>query len=550
MATKLEKNTFPIGHTENDFRAFGPVVTENTKWNNSRMGDLGCMKQETVDSNKFYHLSVVQSTKNSSWFAYFQWGRTRPDGRPDKPSFQFTPCTSEQEAIKVCEVQFHDKNTKRGVWEKIGSKERFVSKPGKDAYVVRPTATRMVGLPCAANIANEDAKGEKATIAAAAAPTKTVKKAARKKIDAPTKKLFRDLMGGAVTYANAVMSGGDGKATLPTQKAIEEAREILDDALGRIKAVGNDIENQLRDRDLRQLTYGLYGLVPKAKPIGAAEASWLLTQVNILGWQQDLDVFETALQGNEINVEEEESDVMQGIPADVEWIDTKSELGAWLSQWWGSTRGRNHSHGACKVHNLWRVSRHGDEAVFKKNVESTLGEMGNWNNERPMFIENQKQRPDLTVAERKLYWDTNTALTYHGSRSVNVPGIIRENFRFPSELSKSGVVINGAMWGGGNYQADSWSKSSNYCSSPTSIYSGGGGGVQGRKAFMFACDSICGHPYVGTEAYGFTNAPSGRHCVMGKAGYSKGWHGPLINNEWVFYRKNRVLIRYLAEISW
>jgi len=546
---KLGKSTLPDGHDTSDFKAFGPVATKDCDFGSCRMADLGCFKQDDVDSNKYYHIAVVQSSKNGKWFSYFEWGRTRPDGRPEKPSFQFTECSSEQDAIAACKKQFDSKNTKRGVWEKVGSKDRFVAKPGESScYVVRPTATRMVGLPCAENIANENAKGD--NVAATTPTTKTIKKAARK-IDVPTKKLFKDLLGGAVKYANAVMSGGTGKATLPTQHAIVDAREILQDAMGRIKVVGNNIKDQLADANLRKLTYALYGMVPKAKPIGAAEAAWLLTQDNITSWNLDLDVFETALQANEINIEEEETDVMQGIPADVEWIDPSSEIGKWLAEWWGSTKGNHHSHGKLVVHNLWKINRHGDDSVFLQNVEKTHGDMPeNWNNERPMFVENQKKRPDLNAAQAKMYWNTNTALLYHGSRTVNCTGIIREGFRFPAELAKSGVVINGAMFGAGNYQADSWTKSSNYCSSPTSIYSGGGGGVTGRKAFMFACDAILGHPHVAPDAYGFTSPPKGHHSVFGKANFTKSWGGRLLNNEWIIYQKGRVLIRYLAEISW
>lgn len=548
---KLGKSAFPDGHGSNDFKAFGPVATKDCEFGNCRMADLGCFKQDDVDSNKYYHIGVYQSTKTNKWYAYFEWGRTRPDGRPDKPSFQFTECSSEQEAADVCKKQFDEKNTKRGMWEKVGSKDRFISKPGKDAYVVRPTATRMVGLPCAENIANENAKGD--NVAATAAPTtKTIKKPARK-IDVPTKKLFKDLLGGAVKYANAVMSGGSGKATLPTQHAITDARDILQDAMGRIKVVGNDLKAQLADPDLKKLTYALYGMVPKAKPIGAAEAAWLLTQDNITMWKMDLDVFETALQGNEIKIEEEETDVMQGIPADVHYIPESDSIHKWLAPWWiNATRNRHGHVGTLKIHNLWAVERHGDRKVVRDAQEMTLGEMpAKWNNERPLH--QTTDRPDLNAAERKLFHTCNTALMFHGTRSVNVPGIVRENLRFPNQLT--GVIITGAMFGPGSYFADDWKKSAGYCSSPNpgrTSYYGGGGEVQGRHAFMFAFDVICGNPHVAPDAYGFTQPPSGHHCVFGKAGHTASWgrHGGLMNNEWIIYKKGRIEMRYLAEISY
>ena len=549
FGTQLAKSTLPDGHSVNDFKAFGPVATKDCDFGSSRMADLGCFQQEEVDSNKYYHIAVVQSTKTNKWYSYFEWGRTRPDGRPSSPAFQFTECASEQEAAESCRAQFDEKNTKRGTWEKIGSKDRFVSKPGKDAYVVRPTATRMVGLPCAEKIANENAKGD--NVAATTVATKTVKKATRK-IDVPTKKLFKDLLGGAVKYANAVMSGGTGKATLPTQHAIVDARDILQDAMGRIKVVGNDLKAQLADASLKKLTYALYGMIPKAKPIGAAESAWLLTQDNISLWGLDLDVFETALQGNEIKIEEEETDVMQGIPAEVNYIPETDAIYKWLAPWWiAATRNKHGSVGALKVKNLWAVERHGDRKVMRDAQELTLGEMPKtWNNERPLH--QTPERPDLNAAERKLYHNSNTALMFHGTRSVNVPGIVRESLRFPNQLT--GVIITGAMFGPGSYFADDWKKSAGYCSNPRpgrSTYYGGGGEVQGRNAFMFAFDVICGNPHVAPDAFGFTKPPAGNHCVFGKAGHTASWgrHGGLLNNEWIIYQRGRIEMRYLAEIE-
>lgn len=182
----------------------------------------------------------------------------------------------------------------------------------------------------------------------------------------------------------------------------------------------------------------------------------------------------------------------------------------------------------------------------------TLGEMpSKWNNERPLH--QTTERPDLNAAERKLFHTSNTALMFHGSRSVNVPGIIRENFRFPNELT--GVIISGAMFGPGTYFADDVKKSVGYCSNPNpgrTAYYGGGGEVVGRHAFMFAVDVICGHPHVAPDAFGFSKPPKGHHCVFGKAGHTASWgrSGGLMNNEWIIYQKGRVEIRYLAEISW
>jgi hypothetical protein len=563
MATKLNKSTPPDNHSLADFECFGPVATEDTKFSGCHLADLGCFKQdEGVDSNKYYHIAAVKSTKTSRWYAYFEWGRTRPDGRPDKPSFQFTECSSEQEAMTICEKQFHEKNTKRGVWEKIGSKDRYIPRTKKDGstedlYVVRPTATRLVGLPGAEKIANDDAKGVAAMAKAVAAKTNggsAVKKTATPKrvVDPSTAKLFRDLLGGAVAYTKSVMSGGSGKATIPTQQAIDEGRELLQDALGRVAIIGDDHNTQINDRTLKLLTAQLYGRIPKAKPLGQAESVWILSSNNILVWQQDLDAFETALQADDMKIEREEStvDVMQGIPADVAALDIRSGAGEWLSKWLPTCKtDRNNLRGQhLQIHNVWKVDRHGDAAKFRTVQQQILAEMPKaWNNERPSH--QIKTRADLSAIEQDLFWNTNTGLTIHGTRSVNVPGIVRESFRLPRELV--GVAINGAMFGPGIYQADDWQKSANYCSGSGSHWAGDGG-VRGRHSFMFLCDTICGVPHVSLKAHGFTGPPTGCHCVLGKAGKTESWGrvGGLLNNEWIVYRKDRTILRYLLEVSW
>ena len=76
----------------------------------------------------------------------------------------------------------------------------------------------------------------------------------------------------------------------------------------------------------------------------------------------------------------------------------------------------------------------------------------------------------------KRYRDSNTGLLFHGTRSVNCVGLLRESFRQPKELV--GVTITGAMFGQGvAYTADDWKKSAGYTSLRGSYWSSGGGYV-------------------------------------------------------------------------
>lgn len=540
MITKLSRSTLPPNHTKNDFECFGPVATKNTEFSGCKIADLGCFKQEEVDSNKYYHCAVVKSKKTGEWYLYIEYGKTR-NNISSNPQYQFTSCGSESEACKEFVKQCNEKNTKRGVWEKIGSKERFVPKSKKngeseDLYVIRYLVSRNVGLPGAKNICNL----ESVTI------TNLITKNSSK-VDNKTKTLFRDLLGGVINYTKSVMVGG----TIPSQSSIDEARDLLQDALKRVKKVGNKLEDQINDGDLKKLTYNLYGMIPKEKPQWHKENDWILSQENIGQWQNDLDAFESALKS--VCVEDSDDNVLAGIPAEVEWIDPTSELGKFVVNWWtGNTKNR-HGCKSINIHNIWEVKRHGDEDVFHKNVDSTIKEIPkNWNGERPILIERQKERLDRSAAERKKYWQANVSLLFHGSRSCNIAGIIREGFRFPKELV--GVMTNGSYFGSGTYYADDWGKSTNYCSvgDGRSLYVGSNGHIPNRKSFMFAVDVILGNPFLAKTGHGYTKPPEPHHSVFGKAGFTDSWgySSGLQNNEWIVYQKNRANIRYLAECSW
>ncbi len=538
---KLEKNQYPAGTSANDFKCYGPVAVKDTEFDGFKMADLGCFQQEekgktkdgdsrVVDSNKFYHAAVVSA--NGRWYLYVEFGRV---GKTS--TFQFTECTNENDAMRAFASQCAEKNTKRGQWETVAGIKMFVPKKDskgqmKDMYAVQQLASRNFGLPDARNISVDGALPKTATV------QKTPKLAKKNRCDPQTSKLMADLLGGTISYARTSIQGG----TIPSLSALNDGRDLLQSAKQRVAKVGNDLKSQVKDRDLKQITYALYSKIPKVKPIGASEDTWILSQENITSWEQDIDAFESALAASKFETEDDGNDPMQGMPLDMEWIDLRSELGEYISSWWRGASRNKHGHvGNLKIHNLWKVERHKVKDVFLKNQSEINKEMTGFNNERPLHQD--KKRIDLTTKERREYWDTNTALVFHGTRSVNVAGILREDFRFPKELV--GVAINGAAFGPGTYFADDWKKSCGYCSSPNSYWAGGGG-IKNRKSFMLACDVVMGIPHVVSSGYPFTKPPQGHHSVFGKGGVG----GYLMNNEWIIYQKGRSQIRYLAEIEW
>lgn len=536
MATKLDRKSFPTGHSAHDFACFGPTATQDGAFDNVMMVDLGCMNQEEADSNKFYHAAVVQSKKNLIWFTYFEWGRTGAKNR----DYQFLQCSSKEEAQRELAKQCHDKNDKRGVWKTVGSVKLLTAKPGKDVYLVRDLAKRDVGLPDAQTICSHNA-----------VPTVTVnKKVTGNRFDTESTRLMRDLLGGAVTYTRAAIEGG----AIPSQKAIDQGRELVQEVLKRLIVVGDDVQDQIADKQIRNLTYALYAQIPKKKPLHCPDEDWILSnytsktrhQSTLDIWGQDFDAFESALKAGNVEVTTG-NDPFNGFASDfhMEWIDPKSEVGNYLMQWWpNATRNVHANVGKLKIKNLWKIRRENDEKVFRSYHQEVLNQIPkNWVGERPLHQD--KNRADLSVEDRKRYYDANVCMTFHGTRSVNVGGICRENLRLPKNLV--GVKTNGALIGPGLYFADDFKKSVGYTSDPNSFWITEKGAVAGRNAFMFVCDTIIGVPHIAPQGYGYTSAPAGKHSVFGKANYTSCNGGKLKNNEWVTYNTKQHVLRYLAE---
>jgi len=527
MATKLGKSAYPAGHGPNDFSCFGPPATKDGDFDNVKICDMGCFAQGDVDSNKYYHAAIIQSKINSKWYVYFEWGRTGATS----PQFQFIECGSEREAQNEFAKQLHSKNDGRGEWVTHPTLGRILqAKAGKDCYLVRPQATRSTGLPDAKTIKfNEGAK----TTAAPAKTSKTPKPAVD--IHPETVKLMRDLNVGVAAYTRGAMTD----KSIPTQAAIDECKDIVNEALKRIAAVGHNLDDQVNDVQLKNLTAMLYGRIPKKKDRGAGPETWILSQNNCFQWQQDLDAFESALYATDI-VEDDKSDIFYNLPYRLQWLSPKEPIGEFIHGWMpGASRNVHGGIGKLKIKNLWTIDRPGDLNKLSAAQDRVLASKPTIS-ERPLH---QPARADLDRDAAKRYLQTNTSLLFHGTRSVNLSGILKESLRLPKQLV--GVTISGAMFGGGLYNADDWRKSVGYTSHSGSYYASGGGAIYGRGAFMFVCDTVLGSIHVARGSHGYTEAPKPHHSVMGKIGKT----GGLQNNEYIVYNTGQLALRYVVEFD-
>ena len=109
---------------------------------------------------------------------------------------------------------------------------------------------------------------------------------------------------------------------------------------------GDSIDVQVKIRIWCQLTNVLYSRIPKKKELHTGPEVWILSKNNILGWQADIDAFESALYATDID-EKVEADPFAGMPLHMEWIDPKTELGKFLYGWWPRATGNRHGIVGC-----------------------------------------------------------------------------------------------------------------------------------------------------------------------------------------------------------
>lgn len=482
---KLTKSTIPSGHSTCDFKCFGPPATQDGVFSGTKIADFGCFTQDGKDSNKYYHAAICQSTIDSKWYIYVQWGRV---GNA-KYDFQFFECDSESEAQKEYEKQCSSKNDKRGEWFNHPSLGKILrAKVGKDCYLVRNMATRVSGLPDACKITVK-----KSTVTSKSSS-----------FDPFTEALLRDLKTGTVNYTRSKFSSG----MIPDLSTIEDARKLL------------GIATKSNKKELEELTRILYSKIPKSTIVGEKIE---LSQDNIKSWLDDLDAFESAYKGLESGTEELS---IKYLP---KYLDKKSD------QWYiiermvkASTRNRHSYLGNIQIENIWEITNIPES--FTKQQEKVAKEHNGKN--FPLIFQ-----PERTSLETK----SNTQLLFHGSRSVNIGGILSTGFRLPKELV--GVSINGAMFGPGCYHASDYKKSVGYCSIPNGYWSKGDGTINSRKAFMFLNDVILGTPHIVSYATSFNKPPAGYHSVIADT------KGHLQNEEFIVYDTVMFYPRYLIEFG-
>ena len=560
MATKLGRKELPAGFRAEDFKYAGrPANDQGDFGPDVGVADCACVDQfgstgdgGTANHDKFYSGGVVEA--RGRWFVYLEWGRAKPgfswvNGAFTGQDFQFVDCTSESDAREFFAKQMDSKNRKRLVQKDIGGKTIWASKPGEDGYLVQKLATRQRGLPDAYTI--KDSTGVQTAPIKVAIQDKAVKPAASsvKTFHPKVLDLASALVGGVKTYARAA---SQATGIVPTMSAINEVRDsCLPTALTLIGQIGPDVLQQIRDSRLIDLSKYVAALVPRPIPRGGTPEdralAMILSAQNILSIQQDLDTYESALKSEKFDTvtvgatPNYDPDTL--LNAHLTWLDPRNE-GSTIIQTLLRMTNNRHSYlsGPMKVLNLFQVDRPDRDARFMSCAETVAakrkGQFSLRANLQPSI------RTDLTDKESKLYQQANVIFTQHGTRSVNIFPIVSGHFRLPKSLVN--IPLAGSNFGHGTYFATDYKKSASYTSYERAIWSGGGGGISGRGAFMFLCDTVMGDAYRAPSTGSWAIPPNGCDSVFGVGG-DRGHR--LENDEHICFNPDYARIRYVVEFT-
>lgn len=517
------------------------------------VADMACVNQFGEANNaKYYHAGVCCYEPDGSWWTYFEWGRMKGAGKSWNGSwtgiggdFQFIKYADEASARTAFQDKCESKNVKRLEQKQVAGVTVWAAKEDKkgkvkDGYIVQSLATRERGLPDAYTI--KDAEG-----ISTPKITKKVQRTSSRNFHPATMKLAADLVGGVQTYARAQAAA---TGITPTMGAIQQVRDDLIPAAGqRIAALGHNIEAQINDKDLIDISKMVRGMVPMSFPISrSASASErakaaILSANNIIALQSDLDAFEAALRN-----EDWDETVHAGTDPDallnakLTYLDARDELGAWVRQTFERMSRNRHGHlrGGLRIKNVWAVERPDRDAKFvsaaarvaQKNRSKTI---------RNFARLQPTKRSDLSDCADIAPW-ANIFIGIHGTRPVNVAPILQGNLRLPKSLP--GAQITGAAFGHGIYFATDWRKSHGYTGHGRS-YHVSGGQIAARKGtfFMFLNDVIMGDAYMTPSTGSWNTPPQGKDSV---AAYPDHCYS-LVNDEHIVFNADYQRIRYVIE---
>lgn len=367
----------------------------------------------------------------------------------------------------------------------------------------------------------------------------------------PTQMLMSQLFGATSKFVIETLKCPLGQLSNPQ---IDTGHDILNQAKDILNAIGagNKIPKS-QEAQLQDLTNQFYGAIPHNLGQGARGQRLDLvfdSLDKVVKKQDDLDTLLDAKSvGAVLNEDSGVEAQYNEMNADLEWIDPKNPLFAFMSTYFQKSKVSHHGYASAKVKNLWIVRRKDQESnYFTKNTEKIAAECGKHTFSKDAGVLcreaetwTPQRRPDLDKAEQDMFNKANTWLCWHGTRSANVVGITKRGLM----VRPAGAVHTGSMFGDGKYFAWQSTKSLNYTDG--GYWTGGRSSTRVSK-FMFGLDVTLGNLFLAPRSNFYKGPPRGFHSVYGKAN-----HSGVLNDEMITYdfdqASTQSRIKYLFEIT-
>jgi predicted DNA-binding WGR domain protein len=289
-------------------------------------------------------------------------------------------------------------------------------------------------------------------------------------------------------------------------------------------------------KELLALTNQFYGLIPHNLGAGARGqmAHLLLDSVEKIDQKEyDLDTLLDAKVIGATLTSDSTYDQYKSLDTEFIFMDHSDTRFGWLNKLIQDTRAHNHNHlGKIILLNAWDVQRNGERNTFLSRAQQIAGQCGRQVIPDQMSIVTKR----TDVYDPKLFEAANIIPLFHGTRSQNITGIIKQGML----IRPSGVVICGAMYGHSLYFGKS-SKSINYTNIKSSYWAGG----NDDRAFLFVVDCALGNQKIATGPGNYSRENiKPNHSVWARGGSSG-----VINDEFMLYDTNQHNIRYLLEFT-
>jgi predicted DNA-binding WGR domain protein len=467
---------------------------------------LGVKSKTRGSSNKFYHAEIQLEKNGSRAQIYTEYG---PTGRALRKEWR----------------HFSNQYDAESEYEKLLRSKRH------KGYQDIDVAQRAVG-------SEESKKITKAVVLTNADHLKT----GATSLHPETARFITEIMGATNQFVIKTLKCPLGQLT---NAQIDAGRTRLDMA----KQVVSSPHNKDTDEAILDITNQFYSLIPHNLGLGSRGVMSELLLDSVQKIAQKEDDLDTLLDAKSIGAVLGSSDVEEkykSLNAQLNVIDHSSDLFKWITAITTGTRAPNHHFlGRILVRNAWELVRDPERPKFIKRANEIANECGKqvvgtvgrkYEVTVPNILVPFMKRTDIPASDRELYARANVLPLFHGTRTQNLTGIIKNGLM----IRPAGVVLCGSMYGNAIYNGLS-TKAINYTSVQSSYWAGG----KDDRAYIFLNDCALGNPKIASGAYQYSK----RNIAPSHSVWAVGGRSGVINDEMMLYDTNQHITRYVIEFE-